>query len=71
MKLAKLKKMAGNLLVFDINQRIFSADSIEELEQIWQNELMDNGWDIKKPISVRFNWRKFDYEYYFVAKYIS
>lgn len=59
------------LNLFSVNQRTFSADTMEELEEIWQNKLMNNGWDVKKPLDVRFNWRKFDYEYYFVAKYVG
>lgn len=54
-----------------VRQRTFSADTMEELEKIWQTELMNNGWDIEKPLDVRWNWYKFDYEYYFVAKYVA
>lgn len=54
-----------------VKQRTFSADTIEELERIWQTQLMNNGWGIKKPLDVRWNWFKFDYEYYFVAKYVG
>ena len=32
---------------------------------------MDKGWDVKKPLDVRWSWFKFDYEYYFVAKYVA
>ena len=71
MKLRKLKKWLGNLPIFSFRQRTFSADTMEELEQIWQNDLMNNGWDVKKPLDVRWSWRKFNYEYYFIAKYVA
>lgn len=58
------------LNLFSVSQRTFSADTMEELEEIWQ-KLVKNGWDVKKPIDVRFNCQKFDYEYYFVAKYVG
>jgi len=54
-----------------VRQCSFSADTMEELEKIWQTELMGNGWDVHKPLDVRWNWYKFDYEYYFVAKYVA
>ena len=59
------------LRLYFVRQRTFSADTMEELENIWQNELMDKGWDVKKPLDVRWSWFKFDYEYYFVAKYVA
>lgn len=55
----------------DKKQRTFSADTIAELKEIWRTQLMDNGWRVKKPLDVRWNWFKFGYEYYFVAKYIA
>lgn len=66
-----INKLRKAFAIHIVRQRTFSADTIEELETIWQTELMDNGWDVKKPMDIRWNWRKFDYEFYFVAKYVA
>ena len=57
-------------LLHNVSQRTYSADTIEKLESEWR-KIMNNGWDVKKPIDVRWNWIKFDYEFYFVAKYVG
>lgn len=61
----KIKKL------FQRKIKTYSADSIGELEHIWKNHLMDNGWDIEEPIDVRFNWLRFTPEFYFKVKRIS
>jgi len=53
-----------------VSLRTYSANTIEELETKW-NEIMYKGWDVDTPLDVRWNWFKFDYEYYFIAKYVG
>jgi hypothetical protein len=62
-----LKKLFA---IHNVSQRTYSADTMEKLESEWY-KIMNNGWDVKKPVDVRWNWRKFDYEFYFVAKYVG
>lgn len=48
----------------------YSSDNLKELENIWHEIIqLDKGWDVHKPLNTRWNWKKFDYEFYFVVKY--
>jgi len=53
-----------------VSLRTYSANTTKELEDKW-HEIMDKGWDVDTPLDVRWNWIKFDYEFYFIAKYVG
>lgn len=38
---------------------------IDHAQSLWEDVLCPDGWDIKKPISVKFNWGKFTFGYQF------
>ena len=39
------------------------CNKLDDIENLWHNSLMNAGWDVKEPIKVKFNWRKFQWQY--------
>lgn len=49
----------GHLLVIrERTVKTLWSDDIDELQELWQEVFLPSGWDVKKPVEVKFNWRK-------------
>jgi len=49
-----------------MKKTIWSSD-LDYCESVWQNVYMVDGRDIHKPLEVKWNWLKFDYQYTFTV----
>ena len=41
------------------------CNDLNAAERLWQEVYIPDGWDVKEPIDLKWNWKRFEYQYMF------
>ena len=48
-------------------KKIWSSDLVE-VDRLWKEVYLLDGWDVEKPVEIKWNWIKFEYQYLLIIK---